>query len=202
MCLFTFSSWQKVSINFEMRFRNPITSYIINFMSNYYAEMLIALSIAKVNFIVAGGVACVLHGVERVTMDLDLAVEMTDENLARFVEVAEKLNLKPRVPVPLQFLSDERNRRQMVEEKNALVFSVVDPQIPMKHIDIFLTAENSYGSLMEDCDIIKLGTHDIRIASKDRIIEMKLRVLPPRPKDTFDIAELQKLKAEQNDKNK
>ena len=169
-------------------------------MSNYYAEMLIALAEAKVNFVVAGGVACVLHGVERMTMDLDLAVEMTDENLNRFIEVAGKLNLKPRVPVKLQFLADAKNRRQMVEEKNALVFSVIDPQIPMKHIDIFLTKENSYEVLNKNCDIVKLMGHSIKIASKDQIIEMKMGVTPTRSKDVFDIAELKRLKQEENDK--
>lgn len=169
-------------------------------MSNYYAEMLIALVKANVNFIVAGGVACVLHGVERLTMDLDLAIEMTNENLSKFIKVAESLNLQPRVPVPLCFLTEEKNRRQMVEEKNALVFSVVDPQLPMKHIDIFLTIENSYESLVENCDTITLQGYVVKIASKDRIIEMKMRVNPLRPKDSFDIAELQRLKKEQNEK--
>ena len=162
-------------------------------MTNYYADMLLALQEANVNFIVAGGVACVLHGVERLTMDLDLALEMTDENLGRFIEVANKLNLKPRVPVPITFLANADNREIMIKEKNALVFSVVDPLIPMKHIDIFLTAENSYESLVQSCDTIDLRGKNIKVASKNKIIEMKSRITPPREKDNFDISELKKL---------
>jgi hypothetical protein len=162
-------------------------------MTNYYAEMLLALDKAEVNFVVAGGVACVLHGVERLTMDLDLALEMSNENLKNFAEVADSLNLKPRVPVPISFLIDQNNRKMMIEEKNALVFSVVDPLIPMKHIDIFLTADNSYEQLNKECDKIELRGRPIKVASKQQIIDMKLKIHPPRDKDIFDIAELKRL---------
>lgn len=163
-------------------------------MSNYYADMLTSLASEGVNFVVAGGVACVLHGVERLTMDLDLAIEFSDENFARLVKVAEKLNLKPRVPVDLGFIVSAENRRIMIEEKNALVFSLVDPTLPMKHIDIFLTKENSFEKLVEDCDIVTIMGADIKIASKDTLIEMKKKA--NRPKDLFDIAELERLKNE------
>lgn len=43
-------------------------------MENYLKEMLVTLTDAGVEFVVGGGVACVLHGVERVTLDLDIAV--------------------------------------------------------------------------------------------------------------------------------
>ena len=165
-------------------------------MSNYYLEMLTSLASEGVNFVVAGGVACVIHGVERLTMDLDLAIEFSDENLAKLVRVAEKLNLKPRVPVDLSFILSEENRRIMIEEKNALVFSLVDPALPMKQIDIFLTKENSFDNLRIDCDIIKIAGVEIKVASKDSLIEMKRRA--NRPKDLFDIAERKRLKNEQN----
>jgi len=45
-------------------------------MENYLKKMLVTLADAGVEFVVGGGVACVLHGVERVTLDLDVAVQM------------------------------------------------------------------------------------------------------------------------------
>ncbi len=52
-------------------------------MENYLKEMLVTLADAGVEFVVGGGVACVLHGVERVTLDLDVAVQMNAPNLDR-----------------------------------------------------------------------------------------------------------------------
>lgn len=43
-------------------------------MTNHLKELLLALAHANVRFIVCGGVAVVLHGVERMTLDLDVSV--------------------------------------------------------------------------------------------------------------------------------
>lgn len=40
-------------------------------LNNPYREILAAPSNAQVDFIIGGGVACVLQGVERVTMDIE-----------------------------------------------------------------------------------------------------------------------------------
>ena len=43
-------------------------------MSNHINEILFALADEGVEFILGGGVAAVLHGVERVTLDIDLDI--------------------------------------------------------------------------------------------------------------------------------
>lgn len=93
-------------------------------------EIIISLSDAKVDFVIAGGVACVLHGVERFTLDLDIAVNLTPKNLGRFLSVMKTQRLIPRVPVQPESLLDPEVRRMMIEEKNALVFTFMDLNDP------------------------------------------------------------------------
>jgi hypothetical protein len=50
-----------------------------------YEEILSTLVDSGVDFIIAGGVACVLHGVERVTLDVDIAVALDAETLQSFL---------------------------------------------------------------------------------------------------------------------
>jgi hypothetical protein len=45
-----------------------------------HTKILKELVAGGVDFILGGGVACVLHGVERVTMDVDVAVHMASAN--------------------------------------------------------------------------------------------------------------------------
>jgi hypothetical protein len=52
-------------------------------MSNHIKEILFALTDAEVAFIVGGGVATVFHGVERVTLDIDLALDMEPANVEK-----------------------------------------------------------------------------------------------------------------------
>ena len=48
-------------------------------------EMLVTLADAGVEFVVGSAIACVLHGFERVTLDLDVAVQMNSPNLDRLI---------------------------------------------------------------------------------------------------------------------
>lgn len=119
-------------------------------MENYLKEMLVTLTDAGVEFVVGGGVACVLHGVERVTLDLDIAVEMTATNLDRLVNAVERLRLQPRIPVSLVDLADPDFVRSMVIEKGALVFSLTDSANPLRDLDIFLSPALSFERLTQE----------------------------------------------------
>lgn len=72
----------------------------------YLVDLLIALTQARVRFIVAGGVAVVLHGVERMTLDLDIALNQDRDNMERFLQFAATNGLVPRAPIPAETLLD------------------------------------------------------------------------------------------------
>jgi hypothetical protein len=154
---------------------------------NPYAEILSALTQARVDFIIGGGVACVLHGAERVTMDVDLAVLMHPSNLGRFLQVMRQLGLKPRVPISPESLLEPETIRQMVEEKHALVFSFLDPDRPLRHVDIFLRPDLSFESLLPDAEWMDLAGLRVRVIGKRRLLAIKLGIQPPRLKDAMDI---------------
>ena len=64
-------------------------------VESYLEEILRCLTSRGVRFVVAGVVAVVLHGVERTTMDIDIALDLTAENIGRFREAMDELGLKP-----------------------------------------------------------------------------------------------------------
>lgn len=165
-------------------------------MENYLKEMLLTLAEAEVQFVVGGGVACVLHGVERVTLDLDIAVEMGAENLHRLIQAVEKLKLKPRVPVSLADIGNPEFVRSMVVEKGALVFSLTDFDRPLRHLDIFLEPNLSFERLSDGATWFDIGGVNIRVVSKELLIKIKNEIKPLRSKDVFDLQEL----AKSNDK--
>ncbi len=156
-------------------------------MSNPYKEILCALADAHVDFIVGGGVACVLHGVERVTMDVDLAVQMVPANLDRFLNVMSALALRPRVPVPPQVLKDPDAVQMMIEEKHALVFTFLDPDRPIRQVDMFLRSNHAFEILDTDADTVDIDGRKIRVVGKRRLLDIKRAIQPPRTKDQIDI---------------
>lgn len=159
-------------------------------MNNHLKEILISLAAAEIKFVICGGVAVVLHGVERLTMDIDLAVSMDQDNLSALIIVMKKIGMTPRVPVPAETLLDPDMRRIMVEEKNALVFTFIDNKNPYRQVDIFLHNENLYNELIEDASVVKISGYEIHVISLNKLILMKKNVNPPREKDLSDIREL------------
>ena len=64
----------------------------------FYLDLFRALQKHEVRYVVVGGVAINLHGVERATMDADLVLAMDQANLQRFLKAASELALKPLLP--------------------------------------------------------------------------------------------------------
>lgn len=155
--------------------------------SNPYTEILAALATADVDFILGGGLACVLHGAERVTMDADVSVLMSPGNFGRFLNVMHRLGLQPRVPVDPKSLLDARVIRMLVEEKQALVFSFLDPNRPIRQVDLFLRTDLSFEILLPAAEWVDLDGFRIRILSKAKLLDLKLAIQPPRSKDAVDI---------------
>jgi len=157
-----------------------------------YEEIISALLEADVDFIVGGGVACVLHGVERVTMDVDIAVATDPENFSRFIGVMEDLGLKPRVPVDPRTLLDDRVLDNIINEKHALVFSFLDPDLPTRHVDIFLRNDLNHEALSPHVETVQFRGRVLKVVSKQKLLDIKLAISPPRTKDRIDIEFLQK----------
>jgi predicted nucleotidyltransferase len=160
---------------------------------SYLEDMLRALTSRDVRFVVAGGVAVVLHGIERTTMDIDIALDLSPENVRRFGEAVDELGLKPLVPVPVEALSDPELVRMMVEKKNAIVFMLADPIMPLRKIDVFLTEQLGYESLLKDSIQVDIPGIPLRVVSLERLLALKRAIEPPRDKDLFDIKAMERL---------
>ena len=162
-------------------------------MSNHINEILFALTDAKVEFVVGGGVAAVLHGVERVTLDIDLALDMDPANVENFLHVMHELRLQPRVPVPARDLMSREAVQRMIAEKGAMVFSFVDFDRPLRHVDIFLQDNLSFEELSRGALEVVIENRKIKIIGIAKLLEIKRAISPLRDKDLIDIKELERL---------
>ncbi len=157
---------------------------------NFLKEIIIALSENQVRFIIFGGVAIVLHGVERMTLDLDISLDMEQENLLRFLEVMKKENLTPRAPIPSEVLLEKELVDYIIKEKNAVAFTFIDKDHPYKQVDVLIHPDLNYHKWIHKTDTIELFGYNVKILSKEAIIELKQNLSNPRDKDLFDIKEL------------
>jgi len=157
----------------------------------HHETILNALSDAGVEFIVGGGMACILQGVERLTMDVDVAVMMQEKNWERLVKVTENLGLIPRVPLNPRSLIDPAVRRVVLDEKKAIVFTFLHPDRPSLQLDVFLRPDLAYEVLLKDAQWMNLEGRKIQVLNRQKLLALKKAIQPPRPKDLLDIAALE-----------
>src|SRR3954462_4996639 len=107
-------------------------------MSGRVEWVLTALEEAKVRYLVVGGVAVVLHGYLRTTLDLDLVLQLERDNLERALKALANLELRPQAPVPLDSFADPKTREIWLREKIMTVFSLWHPDHPGFAVDLFV----------------------------------------------------------------
>ena len=161
-------------------------------MRNYLFEVIRAFVESGVDFVVCGGVACVLQGCERTTFDIDIYARLSPANLDRVIAAARELGLTPRIPEPIGDLKDEERRRVWIEEKNALVYTLIDEE-GFVQVDLLVSYPIEYSRLESNADVFEIEGAQFLVSSKRDLLEVKRTVQPPREKDLQDIRALQEL---------
>lgn len=156
-----------------------------------YDDVFRALTAAGVPFVVVGGVAVVLHGHARMTVDLDLVIDLASRPAAAAIDVLLGLGLVPRLPVEAHAFADPEQRKQWVEQRNLQVFSMYDPANPLREVDLFATEPIPFHELHADAAKVTVGQVPVRIASLPHLLQLKRQA--GRPQDLEDIAALTEL---------
>ena len=151
-------------------------------------DILSQLRAANVEFVVVGGVAVVLQGHPRMTVDLDLALDLSVDNVTAAVRVLEGLGLTPRLPVAATDFADEQIRRTWVSQRNLVAFTLHDPNNPLREVDLLAATPLPYATLARDATRMRLGGIDVPVASIDHLIELKRH--SGRPQDLADVQAL------------
>ena len=184
----------------------------------YYEEVFRSFNKAKVDYVVLGGVAAVLYGVHRTTMDLDILVDMTSSNIDKFWNLLHKMGYRPKVAVTVEDFKKEENRKFWQKAKNMPffakylsclasqgyppklntkviqrrwmeVFSFIHPKDNFKIIDILIKDYLQYNQVKKE--FIRLGRIKVPVLSLAQL--KKLKKIAGRNKDLADLDDLRRL---------
>jgi len=158
----------------------------------FYEEVLAKLGDSNIRFLVVGAVAMNLHGVPRMTADLDLLAELSSSNLAALIRALEDLGYKPRLPVPATALLDPDRRREWVEQRNLRAFTFVHSLRPLQEIDLLLESPVSFQEADRAKKVLSVGSLRIPLISLDHLIAMKRAA--GRAQDSADVDALERVK--------
>jgi hypothetical protein len=160
------------------------------------AELLRLLDRHAVRYVVVGGLAATVHGATRVTFDIDLVPEWTDDNLDRLASALRDAGAKLQAPgpgEPIAFPIDARSLRQ---------FEVSTWRTRLGDLDVIIGTPTATRGLLARYDTLapraverKAFGVTILVADLDDVIESKQAL--GRESDLVALPELHRLRARQ-----
>ena len=157
-----------------------------------YEEILREFQKERVRYVLVGGIAFNLLGGERNTLDMDILVEMTDENLRKIVKILKKAGYHVKQPVDPMMIADKRTRKDWIKNKHMKAFNFYKDEKSYEEVDIIIDSPVDYKSAIKDALKIKLHGLNITVISPGSFIKMKK--LAGRDKDLRDIEDLKMIR--------
>ncbi len=155
---------------------------------NPISDVLVALSRKDVRYVIVGGVAAVMQGVERVTYDLDLVVELTSDSCTKAIDALLEIGYRAKIPADPYGFADAKTRESWIRDKHMMVFSLWDTTQQRAQVDIFVRYPLDFESLWSQATKVMIDAQEVRLASPAHLVKMKRAA--GRPKDIEDIRAL------------
>jgi predicted nucleotidyltransferase len=157
----------------------------------FYLDLFAALNRHQVSYVLIGGLAVALHGVERNTMDVDVCVVVSPDNMSRLAAAANELNLQPMLPVPLSALEDIDTLRRWHTERHLQAFALRSDQLAGVTLDVLLFPPVDPHDMVKRAQQLVIAGVPVALACIDDLIALKQSA--GRPIDLADIEHLKRL---------
>ena len=149
-------------------------------MNLYYEEEIKALNESKIEYLIVGGIAVNLYGLFRMTQDLDVMINISEETLEQFKSLMKKMGYETRVSIEKQ--------------KDVVAITFINKKEEYKRIDVFIKNPIDFEKAFKRRKMIKLGDTRVSCVSLDDLF--KLKEMAGRDRDLIDIGYLRKFKNE------
>jgi predicted nucleotidyltransferase len=157
----------------------------------FYEEIFRAFQKQKVKYVLVGGIAVNLLGSMRSTVDLDILVEMSEDNLKKIIEILKNQGYLVKQPVDPINILDRKTREDWIKKKHMKALNFYK-EGELKEVDIIIESPVSFKEAEKDVIRIKVDDLTLPVISIDKLIEMKRKT--GRAVDKLDIEELTKIK--------
>ncbi|MBC6415936.1 MAG: hypothetical protein GDA46_06055 [Bdellovibrionales bacterium] len=157
----------------------------------FVLEVVEALDKYKVKYALIGAYALAFHGIVRATMDVDIAISLTSQELKNTEKALQSINLTSRLPLNAKELA--MFRKDYIKKRNLIAWSFIDFKDRSRGVDVLLT------------DSLKKFSVEQFIFKKNQITVLSLKDLlylkqkSKRLKDQLDVQSIEELLNEKKD---
>ena len=161
----------------------------------YYEEIFRKFQEKKIRYVVVGGLALNLHGIPRMTNDLDIIIDLEKGNIQSLFKGLKELGYIPRLPFGADDFISPSIRKSWLADKSMIVFSFWNPDSPYKELDIFIENPINFSELDRTKTNMSVEDMVIPVVSVENL--KTLKKISARPQDLADLQELNKLKPDE-----
>lgn len=156
-----------------------------------YEEILREFQLRKAKYVLVGGIAFNLLGGYRNTLDMDILVEMTNNNLLKIVKILKKAGYHVKQPVDPEMIAVKNTREEWIKNKHMKAFNFYKDERSYEEVDIIIDSPVDFRKANKDAVKVKAGGLTLPVISVKNFIKMKRSA--GRDKDKSDIKEIKML---------
>jgi hypothetical protein len=159
-----------------------------------YGLLFKELTANNVRYLICGGLATNLYGLQRMTADIDLILDLNESNINAFHSVMQKIGYQPTLPINIVELADKEKLTYYKEEKNLIAYSYFNLKRTLVPVDVITEFPYHFLEMWNRKRIEKEMGFDMYIIELNDLIEMKTRA--GRDQDLTDVIYLKKIRDE------
>ncbi len=141
---------------------------------NEYLEILKSFEVNKVEYILIGGLAVILHGMPRFTIDMDVFVKISSQNIENLRKALKTI-----------FKEDKSIDEITPQELTKYAVIRYGPPEGNYYIDIMTKIGDAFGYEDLEYEIFEIKGVKVRIATAETLLKMKKNTI--REKDKMDV---------------
>ena len=153
------------------------------------------LNTSGARYVVVGGLASLLHGVGRTTVDVDIALDFATDSATAAIDALTAGGYRPAVPVDVHELANAKARGRWQRDNSMVVFSLWDSGNRQPTLDILLDPVVPFPQLLRDAVSMDLQGTKVPVVSIAHLIELKQH--SGRAQDITDIEALRRIQNQQ-----
>jgi hypothetical protein len=154
------------------------------------------LNASGARYVVVGGLASLLHGVGRTTVDVDIALDFATDSASAAIDALTAGGYRPAVPVAAHELGNPDSRTRWQRDSSMVVFSLWDASNRQPTLDILLDPVVPFAELQRDAVPTNIHGTVVPVASIAHLIQLKQH--SGRAQDIADIEVLRRIQQQKD----
>lgn len=144
-----------------------------------------------VKYLVCGGLAVNIYGIPRMTADIDLLLDFSEENVANFETAVKHLLFQSVIPISISKFISKEDRLKAIKDKNLIAYSYFNSAAGFMNLDVLLDIPIEFNVLWKNKTDRLLGETSLHLVCVEDLI--KLKKYANRIQDQNDVLLLSKL---------